>query len=1124
MKLMKYDMGFKSKGFLGKVLVYGFIMLLPFLVFYWQVPFLSKMTIGNDYVAFPLQQQMELQYSLARGSFPLFIPGFAGGQAAAALTLGQMFHPFSHLAASLPGYWQGNALQLNTLLRLLSLGLVHLGLFLLLVRLGLSRIISFIISFITVYNLRMLDLFHYGASLENYTGYLFLCLAVAFYYLKPTRFLGPAAIVGSTYLLVCGGHPQMMYLGLLGAGIAAAALPFIMSKISTEIKVDRQRLVKYFITVGVCVFCGILLASAYIIPFYFDFILTNAQRVGQGYRFSLEYSSTFTGMLNSFLAPLQSEVQGAFGSSPLIFLVVLIPLLYVCRVKVPVVVTALWGVVAIVFTCGLGSATPLHYYFWKYFPLARSFRVPGRLSMIFPFLFLLLLAWLFRRTGEKTRPFYFFPALLALPLFLFYNWFLLKNLPRPKFCLPAHIKSYPPWVDALVFWLGLLSLILVIIHSLSNKIPGSERTLSIKRFWRSRNLFSKRFLAAGGIGIVLAAAVIFQVAIEFRFATWVVKRTSQPTLAAMDQQKQRSLNFRGDPGHGMETEEVYNQKRHSILEPVLAKFYRYYKSVSSQDQAYLFLKTANVTETIAVEAGLPDNLQKSRENAGPGDRIKLEENTFNRYLFSVVAQAPGVFALAFPYSGGWRAEVDGKRVEIYRGNGYLQAVFLEAGEHRLEFRFWSKAAFAGMVVSCVVFLLLGSYVTFFIFTGRKRLIGAAVGLLVPLVLFLGWYRGLYRGENLGTRYTWSSRQFPPARNLAYAKKTYMSSLEWLFYAGLGVDGEKGKRFDTGPLGRGWWQVDLGAAKQLGEIVIDDRRFLGRKNLPLRILGSINGKTFTPLKRVAERGQENPWRIPMAGEITRIVRLQSSTKKPLSFSEVEIYPPGEMKEKGKPSALVGLVRSEPVTAGILRKIALFNQAVESGDENRLEVLLAKEKKAGKETKKILLFEAMDKAIESKNTAMVRQLAAQGADVQAVGPEGFTPLMRAVEKEDPGIAAVLRNYGAHLPPCLMDLRPQKIIAVFMDNRLVSAGDKEIKVWNPGGSTAQEISTELLTFAKWGTYEIDSLKVEGENTLRVRVTEPGKEGIRKLHLGYEANREGLEMKISEGRYVHFLVRAAI
>ena len=151
----------------------AFILLLPFLIFFWQVPFIGNQTLGNDYLPV-CQTQLELQYSLKHGTFPLFIPGLAGGQPSAALTLAQMFHPISYLSSILPGYWDGHALQWNTFWRLISLGLVHLGLFFLLCRLRLSPILSFIISFITVYNLRMLDLFRYGDSHENYTGLLFL--------------------------------------------------------------------------------------------------------------------------------------------------------------------------------------------------------------------------------------------------------------------------------------------------------------------------------------------------------------------------------------------------------------------------------------------------------------------------------------------------------------------------------------------------------------------------------------------------------------------------------------------------------------------------------------------------------------------------------------------------------------------------------------------------------------------------------------------------------------------------------------------------------------------------------------------------------------------------------------
>jgi hypothetical protein len=96
--------------------------------------------------------------------------------------------------------------------------------------------------------------------------------------------------------------------------------------------------------------------------------------------------------------------------------------------------------------------------------------------------------------------------------------------------------------------------------------------------------------------------------------------------------------------------------------------------------------------------------------------------------------------------------------------------------------------------------------------------------------------------------------------------------------------------------------------------------------------------------------------------------------------------------------------------------------------------------------------------------------------------------------------------------------------MDKTVKSSVDKEIKVWNKKGITAQEISPMLITFAKWGTSKINSVKESGINMLGVRVIEPDKDGIRKLHLGYEFNRNGLDMEIPGGKIVHFIVRAAI
>jgi hypothetical protein len=856
------------------------ILLLPFSVFYWQVPFIGNHTLGNDYLPV-CQNQLELQYSLKHGTFPLFVPGFAGGQPSAALTVAQMFHPISHLASALPGYWNGDALQWNTFWRLISLGLAHLGLFILLCRLRLNRILSFIISFITVYNLRMLDLFRYGSPLENYTGLLFLCTAMAFYYIKPTRFIGPVSIIGATYLLICGGHPQMMYYGLLSAAIAAAAIPFVLSKISNEIEVNRRRFIKYITRVGASFAAGLLLASAYTIPFYFDFIKENAGRVGQPYQWSILFSDTVGGALNSFFIPLHSDVHGAFGSSSLIILIAFIPLLYTVRKKVPISIIVLWAATVLIFLCSLGGATPVHHFFWKHFPLANTFRVPGRISMLFPFLFLLILAWFFRPTGERDAagpgkssisP-YLLPALIAVPLFLLYHKVLVNYLPEPRLHIPMQFRHYPQWVDPLIFWMGLLTLILVVLYSFQKTQFRTKRRAAI--------------------GILLAAAVVLQVTVEIRYGTWISDRHPQPTLAQLNSQKKTNLTSRVAFDFGLESRSIITQRKHSILEPFLAKFYRNYRMVPDQDRVYRILKSRNVTRMIAVE-GIPEKFPQSgndRYTSGL-DRVVLEESTFNRLQFTADIKVPGFFSLSYPFSDKWHAAVDGENTRIYRANGYMQAVYLNPGRHVIEFRYWSRASFIGMLISCLTLFFTGLYFACFTFEKKLkwRVLAAVVTLFISSGLLFSWYGSIYSGDNLGTEYTWTPDDFPDPNNLAYAKRTTMNNYPLMNYAGLGVDGDKsGPSFSTRNKRQGWWQVDLGSPKPVGEIVIYDNRCQSRKNLPLMILGSIDGKTFKLLKKVEERGKSQPWHIPIQSELTRFVRLQSSPDRPLSFEEIEIYP-------------------------------------------------------------------------------------------------------------------------------------------------------------------------------------------------------------------------------------------
>lgn len=1139
----------------------GLILLLPFIVFYWLIPFVSSYTLGNDYIGFPIPQQMELFYSLKQGTVPLYAPGFAGGQGAAALTLGQFYHPISHLSAHMPGYWQGHSLQWNTLFRLLELGIVHLGLFFLLARLRLSTIIAFIVSFITVYNLRMLDLFRYGASHENNIGYLLLCLAIAFYYLElatrteatkenenkgnenkiKKQSLKPAAIIGATYLLMCGGHPQMMYLGLLGAGITAAVIPFLLNKINEDIKINRQCLFKYFSTVGTCILIGIILSAAYIIPFYYDFILTNGERVAQDFHWSLAYSNSARGLLNNFFMPLESEVQGSFGNSTLLLLVVLIPLLYFIRTKIPAPVIVSWSILCLIFLTSMGNDMPFYYYFWKYFPLATAFRIPGRLTMLFPFLFLLLLAWLFKNSRShcfdslsspsdpSARSFFKNPPLLlsiiAIPVFLLYRWALSNHLPKLKFCIPQDIAPYPSWVDTLVLWSGFFTIIIVILYLLARK-----------KKWQTV------------FGIILGLVIVAQVTVEFRVGTWVIKKKPQLTFNRLHDSKKSNPGYHFDPGYGLEPFTVITQKNNSIIEPSLAKFYRQYVMVKNQRNAYRYIRKEPITDTLVVEAG-KRSIQYSMAQMTGGmnqpddhDRIQLKYASFNRFNFSLQAHYPGFFVFSFPYAQGWQASVNGKPVPIARANGYIQAIPVGVGHHHIEFKYWSSASFWGMLTSCVTLLLISLYFSLVSFKGLYRFILMIIGTAFSSYLFLAWTTGLYNGKHIGTQYTWTSREFPSPKNLAYARKTFMNSGRSFYYPGLAVDGKtSGPGFQTDIKKNGYWQVDLGSPRQLGEIVIYDTGFQGRKHIPLQILGSIKGHEFVLLKSQAERGNNHPWRIPMNGEITRFVRIQSSSKASLSFSEIEIYPP-----RGIPGALPTsrnplekLIVSAPVTTEVLTHIAAIKQAVEEDDLRELEKQLQKNASFKEELQRYILYAALHESVITGKHQGVEILVRQRGDLGIRDVHGITLVLKALFRGDIRMVAILKKAGAPLSPCAIDMEPALIISRLMDNRIKSPGDQEIPLWNSQAQEFPQISPSLTIFGKSGVPVFDTVKSRDSALdhpvaqqvvyypLRIRIVQAQKndQKSQRLNFGYEWNEPNpLVGENSAGKTVHFIIRAVV
>jgi hypothetical protein len=879
-------------------LSYFIILLLPFLLFHWMIPFITNVTIGSDYLAFPIKQQMELLFSIKTGSFPLYVPGFGSGHSSSALTLGQVFHPLPYISSIMPGYWEGKAIEWNNIFKLLSLGISQLALFIFLRKIRLDVFYSFLLSLITIYNLLLLDLFRHGAPLEAYTGHLILCTVMGWYFIRPTKWKGPLCIIGATYLLICSGHPEEMYYGLVGSGLFACVAPYFISNMLPDRKVDIKTAIRFWLKTGSFIFLGILLSSFYIVPFYFDFVSYNILRVGQDYAKADHNLDTFVGTINNFFLPLRSLVYGAFGGSSLILTAFLLPFLRVLKVKIPRSIWSVWGILLFMFLFMQGSRTPIHRLVWEYLPFASSIRGPGRISIIMPFFIMLLLAWIvqaepvslrFRRSSITLKPstvlVYFSLTVIACYYLIYitgYHVFSSEEF-RELFSYPVgHFRFIPYFLfELIIVTAGIFSLIM---------LTG----------------YSMRSGASAKLGFLLILFTLIQVGmvLKYRSAHWIEKRYDSPTFEEIQQQKKNRLDYIYYAGGGMYSAIVLNHLERTFIEPFLGKIYTQIVPVTDQSDAYERMELNRLPQQSFIEGYDSEKARTITEGAKDmkEGRVKLIYSSFNRLRFHVISEVPAILGLSYPFTGKWRAWKNGERVNIYRANGASHAVEIPEGESFIEFRYWSSAAFWGMLISCATFALFGLFVCFRGLTGLRSAIGIGIVLTISAGGFIHWYNSLYSGDNLSTEYTWIYTQPLKTPNLAYGKNTWVSPVPKIcnvcapdFSNKRVVDGDRspGYGFTTRLLDSPSLFIDLHRIQTVKNIYLYESSQDSSINVrPLDISLSNNGNMWRTVASVDTLAKQyDPTHIVFEiPQTTRYIRITASGKSHLSLDEVEIYGP------------------------------------------------------------------------------------------------------------------------------------------------------------------------------------------------------------------------------------------
>ncbi len=703
-------------GFSRKHLSSLAFILFPFLVLWWLVPLWSGITLGNDYTDYNLPQMIELVFALRTGTFALFVPGFAGGQCWSAVTFGQITHPIA-LCGLLPGFGSGHAVDWVTLFRLVTLGVAHLSLYRLLRRMNLPAIAAFTLSAVTVYNHRMLDAFRYGPSLESITGHLFLCAAIGFHSLNQGRWRTALCMAGATYWVVCSGHPQMAYYSLIASVLFAGIFPFIRDAVIPDMAALPSRTL--WIHTGLAMGTGVLLASSYAFPFLFDFMTTNAGRVHNNYPWSLAYGSSFLNTLASFVAPLRADVHTAFGGSVFPLVAMMGPFAIVLSGRrVPRSVVVAWSAALIVVLAAMGGVTPVHRILWTVLPFASSFRVAGRITLVLPSLYLLILIWYFhpttRRIGDGlTRHVSggICLALLALPLFF------PEIIPVGDYA-PAILRNIPDWGPPTISALGLVAMALVLTEPL---------------FDHHRDTW-----------LIIAVATCVQISLVLSWGTWI---TTKPALATFDSTQahhQKDFAYRRFPGIYMEDASVQRFDSQPLSMP-LASLWTRWLVAKNDDEAFRLVNDSGRTALALEGHGAP-----LQPRSVPG-QVALTYSSYNRFQFHVEGAAEGsVLVFAQPRVRNWRAFVNDIPVPVYRAEACFPAIDIPAGNCVVEWRYVSPATTAGMAVSCTVLALIGLALAW---KRKPRVAGIAL-VVLAIVVFSGWRMSLYNGENIGMAYSW----------------------------------------------------------------------------------------------------------------------------------------------------------------------------------------------------------------------------------------------------------------------------------------------------------------------------------------------------------------------------------
>jgi uncharacterized membrane protein YfhO len=136
-----------------------------------------------------------------------------------------------------------------------------------------------------------------------------------------------------------------------------------------------------------------------------------------------------------------------------------------------------------------------------------------------------------------------------------------------------------------------------------------------------------------------------------------------------------------------------------------------------QAKIFQFLKSESfkADEIAILEEPPPFSIEPSENN-----HVEITGYDIQKINLNAAVEKPAHLILSeIYYPAGWKAYVDGKETKIYKTNYVLRSIFLQPGDHEVEFLFKPSSFKIGTIISIITFIVLIAVLAYSIFKQKR---------------------------------------------------------------------------------------------------------------------------------------------------------------------------------------------------------------------------------------------------------------------------------------------------------------------------------------------------------------------------------------------------------------------